>query len=248
MGQIICDICGEVFDSKKIKANHIRWKHKKTTFTDEQLEKSKQRLLKTNEKLYGKYLLETVKCTTCNKEFEIKYRENKRKEKYYCSRSCANTRQHSKETKEKMSLKSKELWNNEIYANKCIDNCKKGNAKKFFSSKSERKLIAALQSDFPDELWTPGGGIKVKGVRLQRDCFSKLKKVIIEVDGIWHFKDIHGQLLQKQLKDSLLNEWAFENNCKLIRIKEEHLSRSFDKWYSVIKSKINNDEMYVELY
>lgn len=45
-----------------------------------------------------------VKCHNCGKEFEVLEEESKfpKKEKYFCSRSCANTRHHSKETKEKI--------------------------------------------------------------------------------------------------------------------------------------------------
>lgn len=46
-----------------------------------------------------------VVCETCKKEFEVLEREKlyPQKEKYYCSRSCANTRHHSEETKNKIS-------------------------------------------------------------------------------------------------------------------------------------------------
>lgn len=45
-----------------------------------------------------------VECKTCGKEFEVLEEESKfpKKEKYFCSRSCANTRHHSNETKEKI--------------------------------------------------------------------------------------------------------------------------------------------------
>jgi len=59
--------------------------------------------------------------------------------------------------------------------------------------------------------------------------FSKSLKVIIEYDGAWHFKDIHGQLADKQMKDRELEKWCFENNWRLIRIKEDiyKLNRQF---------------------
>lgn len=46
-----------------------------------------------------------VKCHNCGKEFDVQEDEQKfpKKEKYYCSRSCANTRHHTKETKDKIS-------------------------------------------------------------------------------------------------------------------------------------------------
>lgn len=47
-----------------------------------------------------------ITCKHCGKEFEVKcteYKYNIGKYKHYCSRSCANTRKHSEETKHKMS-------------------------------------------------------------------------------------------------------------------------------------------------
>ncbi len=56
-------------------------------------------------KKYGKYKSFTVKCASCGKEFKVNEREQlfPKKEKYYCSRSCANRRIHSEETKKKIS-------------------------------------------------------------------------------------------------------------------------------------------------
>lgn len=47
-----------------------------------------------------------VKCKNCGKEFEVFEEESKfpiKGDKYFCCKSCANTRHHSKETKEKIS-------------------------------------------------------------------------------------------------------------------------------------------------
>lgn len=55
----------------------------------------------------------TVKCKNCGKEFVVVEEENKfpiKGDKYFCCRSCACTRHHSKETKEKIS---KSLFENE---------------------------------------------------------------------------------------------------------------------------------------
>lgn len=45
-----------------------------------------------------------VDCKTCDKKFTVREREKKfpKKRKYFCSRSCANTRKHSEETKAKI--------------------------------------------------------------------------------------------------------------------------------------------------
>jgi hypothetical protein len=51
--------------------------------------------------------------------------------------------------------------------------------------------------------------------------YSDKLKICFEYDGIWHFKDIHGQLERKQYKDKLLKKWCKVNNYKLIRLDEE---------------------------
>ena len=56
-------------------------------------------------KKYGEFKNFKVKCFNCNKEFEVTEREKlfPQKEKYFCSRSCSNKREHTKETKDKIS-------------------------------------------------------------------------------------------------------------------------------------------------
>ena len=53
---------------------------------------------------FGLFKEFTVKCERCGKEYIVNEREKlfPQKEKYFCSRSCANKRIHSKETKEKI--------------------------------------------------------------------------------------------------------------------------------------------------
>lgn len=63
-------------------------------------ERSKRRL----EKQYGELKKFSVLCKKCGKEFEVEEREKlfPMKTNYYCSRSCANSREHSEETKQKI--------------------------------------------------------------------------------------------------------------------------------------------------
>lgn len=51
-----------------------------------------------------------VKCNKCGKEILVQEREKlfPKKNKYFCSRSCANSREHSEKTKEKIGDKIKE--------------------------------------------------------------------------------------------------------------------------------------------
>ena len=57
------------------------------------------------DKKYGEIKEFIVKCSKCKKEIVVKEREFlfPKKEKYYCDNKCANSRNHSEETKEKIS-------------------------------------------------------------------------------------------------------------------------------------------------
>lgn len=61
--------------------------------------------MNNSNKKYGEFKNFLLNCNSCKKEFEIKEREklHPKKEKYYCSRSCANKREHTEETKNKIS-------------------------------------------------------------------------------------------------------------------------------------------------
>jgi len=55
-----------------------------------------------NKKRYGEFKSFIVKCHKCGKEFEVVERESlfPQKEMYFCCRGCANSRNHSQETKD----------------------------------------------------------------------------------------------------------------------------------------------------
>lgn len=57
-------------------------------------------------KRYGEFKSHLVKCNKCKKEFQVEEREKlfPQKEIYYCSLSCANSREHSEETKRQIGL------------------------------------------------------------------------------------------------------------------------------------------------
>ena len=58
----------------------------------------------------GKVKEFTVTCAKCGKQFTVRERENKfpSKEKYYCSRECANSREKPQELRERLSVKAKD--------------------------------------------------------------------------------------------------------------------------------------------
>lgn len=65
----------------------------------------KEGIKQGNERALGKLTDFTVQCAKCNTSFIVTEREKQHplKNAYYCSRSCANSKQHSEETKRKQS-------------------------------------------------------------------------------------------------------------------------------------------------
>jgi hypothetical protein len=105
----VCPHCGEhLFMNKRSFANHVRWCKKNPKY--EEIKKSTIDKVKKaienktiNEK--GELKKFKVNCAKCGKEFEVEEREKEfpLKEKYYCSRSCANSHEMTEETRKKTS-------------------------------------------------------------------------------------------------------------------------------------------------
>ena len=96
-----CEHCNIEFETFQAKANHVRWNHKDNS---EYLKNSSIVRKKIAEKKFGKLIRDIENCSICDKPIDIEYREGKKKAKYFCSRSCANSRgPRSKETKAKIS-------------------------------------------------------------------------------------------------------------------------------------------------
>ena len=100
-----CEMFFENIDGK-VFANHVRWCDKNLKNGD----KGRSSLSKSVNKFYldkiGEIKEYDVNCSKCNKLFIVKERETKfpSKSKYFCSRSCANSRgKRSDETKKKIS-------------------------------------------------------------------------------------------------------------------------------------------------
>lgn len=248
-----CEICNLDFDKFQQKANHDRWNHKEIPFSAEAIQSIKDKKLVRDNLKYGIFINEIDHCFKCGKDVPITYREKKgKKEKYYCSRYCANIRDHTEECKNKIgSTLSKTLrykWaNDEDYRNNQI---KILNSRISFSSKSERALVQYFKENFIDDEWTNGGIIKYNDIVTSRDLYSKKLKINIEVDGIWYFKDIHGQLKDKQIKDLALNNWSTDNNWRILRIKEDFLNtKHIKKYYDLIIDFVyKQTTKYLEIY
>lgn len=113
-----CEICGKEFNNIKIKANHIRWHHKPI----ENKLRFKEKAIKSLELRYNRDLgclteFEVI-CNKCNKKFKVIERAKKfpKKQKYYCSLSCANSKIYSAESKLKISkgIKKHYIDNNKL--------------------------------------------------------------------------------------------------------------------------------------
>lgn len=212
-----CNKCNKIFDKFQDKANHVRWYH--IEITDEKKNNLSEGTRKSNEVRFGKYIEEKCICSKpgCINNVEIKYREGKRKEKYYCSQSCANSRgKMSEENKKIISSKISKKWKEGVF-----NNILEKSENKKFSSKNERLIVNYFKLNFPMDGWKSGGMLLYNDQRISRDMYSDILKVCFEYDGIWHFKDINGQLESKKNKDKALEEWCNEKNYRLIRIQDE---------------------------
>lgn len=110
-----------------------------------------------------------VICSTCEKEFYVEEDENKfpKKKKYYCSRSCANKRQHSDETKHKISMGVKK-------SEKFIDDVHR----KFGTIEDRRKKTTSIcmvcGKKFEQKTYVYNGRIKFQKCKIcSKECRSK---------------------------------------------------------------------------
>jgi len=238
-----CNECGEEFSNNSLYANHIRWKHKNN---DEFKKKISKKSIITNEKMYGKWIYEKVNCFICDDVIDIRYRECKKKEKYYCSIKCANKRTHSKETKDKISKSVSELWKSDDYRNNIMKYVGKNQR---CSSKGERDLRYKLKCIYGDNVKYQYL-IKTNEMTRSVDIFIPEKNVIIEYDGIWHFKQVMNEhnFNGTLKKDKFTKEYCKNNKIKLIRISDDVYNNDRNKYLEVIIDNINNDKKYIEIY
>jgi hypothetical protein len=206
----ICKYCNKEFKSieGRLFSNHIRWCDKNPQ-RNKGLDKISKSLKKKYESINGKMQLFIVNCSNnkCNKEFKIEEPELKfpKKDKYFCSRSCANTRKHSNFTKKKIKnalLKprirqcfncNKEFSMHDRRGKYCSDKCisikRKENLTEFNKYKSMCKFKFNL-SDYPD----------------------KFDFTLIEKYG-WYSASNKGNNLEGISRDHMISiKYGFENN------------------------------------
>lgn len=238
-----CPYCHEIIDGKhSLFANHVRWcKENPNLNIKENNENIKNGCLKGLDKRLGKIKQFTVKCHICSRIITVEEREKQfpKKEKYFCNRSCANTRHHSKETKEKIRKTctplTRSLWKDPEFIKKQLKN-----NSGFFTSKGEVAIRRYFQWNYPKYRWIFGGCLRYKGFPLVRDLYSNILKVCIEYDGIWHFENIQGQLDYKQKQDYALEQWCLKHDFKLIRIKEDLFLENDEYWIQKIENEVFN--------
>ena len=221
----ICGECEKEFETFQEKANHVRWQHLKYTFrNNETKEKTKLKFIKREEKTHGIYIEENIICSkeNCNNIVHIKYRQGKKKDKYFCSLNCSQSHIHSEISKNKCSNSVKLAWKRGDFNTDSFREKQSKNAINIrFSSKKEREIVNYFKTNYLNDEWKAGGGLYYNGEEISRDLYSNKLKICFEYDGIWHFKDIHNQLERKQRKDKLLEIWCIENRYRLIRIDEK---------------------------
>lgn len=206
----ICDICNKEFESEKILLNHIKWHKGFQSF-------NKQKNLQL--KLLDQKTRKDIKfiCEKCNNEFvkSLTDKEYKNYIKYhqhiYCSRSCANSRNHSKQVKQNISNKLKNLYKNKITHTNKIRICKVCNneytlltnlsATKKFCSQECYQYYKKHRKDFLSE----------ETIKKYRECGHKLVSIL------------------KDTKRSK-NEIGFYELCKKEFINVTHNEPIFNGW------------------
>ena len=187
----------------------------------------------------AEYYINPKKCLECNEIIKYECRRNS-----YCNHSCSASatnlgRTHSEETKKKMAIASsidnKKRMLNPEYVKKFLVST----GKRRFNSKGEIEMREYFIKKFPEHEWSHGAFVfNATTNMLAADMYSHKLKICVEYDGIWHFKDIHGQLEKKKLKDKLLDEWCIENGYRMIRIKEEVYKKNKELALDRIKQEI----------
>jgi very-short-patch-repair endonuclease len=225
-----CKWCKETFVDMegRVFSNHVRWCDKNQSYDAASYSKKRSKLsLESEAKRHGGNFVDfVVSCHKCDTNFTVSERESKfpSKERYYCSRSCANSRTFSAESNRKRAESNKKatdkLWADPVWASKMSAILSQPNSN--FTSKGEVEVRNHFLDKFPEDGWTFGVSLDIGAGRISRDLYSNELKVCFEYDGIWHFKDIHDQLESKAAKDVALNNWCLENNYRMVRMSESY--------------------------
>jgi very-short-patch-repair endonuclease len=253
-----CKYCNILFKSieGKVFSNHVRWCPANKTNGDKGRKALSKAASRQNDLKYGKkkWYTKTCKNNSCFNVFKVYCHEisleNPKIVNQCCSKKCAASvggklsyTGWNSTNRKRQSIISKKNWDDPKYRKTLLSK-----NKKIFTSKGELEIREHFKKTFPYDSWTHGGSLKFNNQRIIRDLYSNTLKVCIEYDGIWHFKDIKGQLISKQLKDKALHDWCLANNYRLIRI-DEDLYKTDKKRYLnlVITEAYNGSKQIVKL-
>ena len=224
-------------------SNHIRWceDNPKSKINKEHLieiHKIKhQQYLENLEKQKKEY---TFYCKECGKEYKLKLTENEyNKGNYskYCCKSCANTRHHSGETKEKIS---NSLKNSEKYQNN-VQKDRKKNLNRFYKNENGEYI------EKPKKYYC--GSKELNDLNPDISCrqspkyFNKLIPFGLNINTLYSEEFIKEH---KKVKDLLYNEYVINHlspkeiydkyNCKEYFNHFETLLHLFKDWKFPIRS------------
>lgn len=140
MNKRVCPHCNKEFECNgKVFSNHVRWCSENPARKKLAGEDYQQKMKSINEERFNQTLGIIkdfiVVCSTCGKEFVVQEREKQfpKKDKYFCSRSCANKRERPQEVKDKIAKSLKVYNGTDDITKKCVicggTITKKGNVK-----------------------------------------------------------------------------------------------------------------------
>lgn len=247
-----CKYCNTSFSnmSGKIFSNHVRWCDKNTTNGDKGRSHIKAAKQIQHEIKLGSIEQHDKICENphCCKVFQVRCRSSQvNKASRYCSIRCRNLigahshREWTDDMKLEAINRAKDLWSRTSYSDKALVN----NGKRIFTSKGEIEVREHFKRKFPNDGWTHGGSLKMDDHRLVRDLFSKQLKICVEYDGIWHFKDIKGQLARKRAKDYALECWCGINGWRLIRIDENIYNKDKETALYLLEQSVYSSQVPV---
>lgn len=210
-----CVQCNKSFKTHAVYANHVRWKHSPIPISVEGREALRAAAIRNNIKKWGEPIIKN--CKRCNAPLPKGKRRNK-----FCDASACKFHAHS--------LSGSASWKNRparlagvkaAWSESFIQN--QGHPKsKNFSSKGEEDLKRKLKERLSQFHWSSGGLYDIgKKMRKSFDLYCKEEKILIEYDGIHHWKNIYGNLQEVQMKDRQTEEFCRSNGWSMIRVNEK---------------------------
>lgn len=241
-----CRECGQQYENPRSGSNHVRWHHRKIKFSNEAIIKRAESNRKTADRLFGEKITIEKNCLVCNTKFSYernKNSKNKKQDRITCSKTCTAKLSSSFVDKNNISKSMKVFIRN----NPDHPFLQTWKSEKRYTSKNEILIRAHF---IGKDDWTFGTIAHYKFTQLNPDLWSRRHKIVFEYDGIWHFKDIHGQLRKKKLKDKLLEIWCSKNGYRLIRISEEKFKeKEFEYWIKFLENEFfNGTQSILKIY